>query len=206
MGGRDAVVAAARKAEAAGEHQWCAELLTWVIRATPDDREARTLKASALRALAFAQVNINWRNFYLTAAKELDGSLDASRYDTSRGIAVLSRLPLEAILENVVVRIDAEKTRDVRMTLALHTTDSNRDYALEIRRGIVELHRSRPARADVTLSGDEAVLRDVLLRERNFLKELVVRGLSVDGSLGTVSTFFGYFDPPSPTPPALAAR
>lgn len=206
MAGRDAVVAAARKADAAGEHQWCAELLTWVIRATPDDREARTLKAAALRALAFEQININWRNFYLTAAKELDGSLDAGRYDTSRGIAVLSRLPLEAILENIVVRVDADKTRDVRMTLALHTTDTNRDYGLEIRRGVVELHRTRPAHAEATLSGTEAILRDVLLRERNFLKELVVRGLSVEGGLGTVSTFFGYFDPPSPTPPALAAR
>ena len=206
MGGRDAVVAAARKAAGAGEQQWCAELLTWVIRADPTDREARALKASALRALAFRQVNINWRNFHLTAAKELDGSLDASRYDTSRGIAVLSRLPLEAILENVVVRIDPDKTRDVRMTLALHTTDTDRDYALEIRRGIVQLHRSRPARVDATLSGEEAVLRDVLLRQRNFLKELVVRGLTVEGGLGTVSTFFGYFEQPSGSPPALVVR
>jgi alkyl sulfatase BDS1-like metallo-beta-lactamase superfamily hydrolase len=159
-----------------------------------------------LRALAFRQININWRNFYLTAAKELDGSLDTGRYDTSRGIAVLSRLPLEAILENVVVRIDADKARDVRMTLALHTTDTSRDYALEIRRGIVELHRARPARVDATLSGEEAVLRDVLLRERSFLKELVVRGLEVEGGLGTVSEFFGYFEQPSSSPPGLAVR
>jgi alkyl sulfatase BDS1-like metallo-beta-lactamase superfamily hydrolase len=151
-------------------------------------------------------MNINWRNFYLTAAKELDGTLEAGRYDTKRGVAILSRLPLEAILENVVTRIDAERARDVRMTLAFHTTDTNRDFALEIRRGVVELHRTRPARVDATLIGDEALLRDVLLRQRSFVKELVVRGLVVDGGLGTVSAFFDHFDQPSPAPAALAAR
>jgi alkyl sulfatase BDS1-like metallo-beta-lactamase superfamily hydrolase len=206
MGGRDAVLAAARDAHAAGDHQWCAELLTWVVRATPADREARTLKAAALRALAFRQININWRNFYLTAAKELDGTLDPGRYDTARGVAILSRLPLEAILENVVTRVDAEKTRDVRMTLALRTTDTKRDYALEIRRGVVELHRVRPSQVDATLAGEEGVLRDVLLRERSFLKEYVVRGLTVEGGIGTVATFFGYFEQPSPTPASLVVR
>jgi alkyl sulfatase BDS1-like metallo-beta-lactamase superfamily hydrolase len=46
--------------------------------------EVRTLKATALRALGDAQVNVNWRNFELTAAKELalggvrvDGGLSA---------------------------------------------------------------------------------------------------------------------------------
>jgi alkyl sulfatase BDS1-like metallo-beta-lactamase superfamily hydrolase len=206
MGGRDPVLRAARNAAERGDHQWSAELATLLVRIDPKDDAARTTKAAALRQLAFRQININWRNFYLSAAKELDGTLDAARYDTTRGIAILSRLPLEAILENVVTRIDAEKARDVRLTLAFHTADTNRDYALEIRRGVVQLHRTRPPHVDATLTGDEALLRDVLLRQRSFVKELVVRGLTVDGGIGTVSTFFSYFDQPTGAPAALAAR
>lgn len=206
MGGRDAVVAAARQADSRGEHQWCAELLTWVVRATPDDREARMLKAQALRALGYEQINVNWRNFELTAAKELDGTLDASRYDLGRGRAILSRLPLVSVLENVVPRIDPVKSANVHMTLALRTTDTKQGYGLEIRRGVVELHRTLPSQADVTLSGDEAVLRDVILQARSMVKELALGGVQVEGGLSTLSTFFGYFERPTGLPAPLAAR
>jgi linear primary-alkylsulfatase len=206
MGGRDAVVAAARQAEERGEHQWCAELLAWVIRVSPDDQEARTLKATALRALGYAQVNVNWRNFELTAAKELDGTLDASRFDLSRGRAILSRLPLVNVLENIVTRLDPEKAGDVHMTLAFRTTDTKQAYGLEIRRGIVELHRTLPAAADVTMTGEETVIRDIILQSRSMVKELALGGVQVDGGLSVLSTFFGYFDRPTGKPAPLAAR
>ena len=206
MGGRDAVVRTAREAHERGDHQWCAELLTWVVRTDPHDHEARTLKADALRQLGYASANINWRNFYLTAAAELDGTLDTSRYDLERGAAILSRLPLVSLLENVVTRLDADKARDVRKTLALRTTDTHEDYGLEIRRGVVELHRTLPPHADLTLSGDEAVLRDVLLRKRSAVKELVLRGITVEGGVAALSDFFSYFDQPSATPVAIVVR
>jgi alkyl sulfatase BDS1-like metallo-beta-lactamase superfamily hydrolase len=206
MGGRDAVVRAARDAHERGEHQWCAELLTWVVRVDPTDREARALKADALRRLALRQTSINWRNFELSAAKELDGTLDTSRYGLERGAAVLSRLPLVNLLENLVTRVDADKARDVRRTLALRTTDTGHAYGLEIRRGVVELHRTPPPHADVTVQGEEAVLRDVLLRRRSALKELALQGLTVEGGLSAFAEFFSYFDPPSPTPAALVVR
>lgn len=75
MGGRDAVIRAAREAYDAGDHQWCAELLTFVIRIDHADTEARRLKAQALRQLGLRQMNINWRNFYLSAALELEDHL-----------------------------------------------------------------------------------------------------------------------------------
>jgi hypothetical protein len=42
------------------------------------------------------------------------------------------------------------------MTLTFRTTDTKQAYGLEIRRGVVELHRTLPAAADVTMTGDEA--------------------------------------------------
>lgn len=72
---------------------------------------ARQLKATALRQLGFRQMSINWRDFYLTATLELEDGLDGARYDVSRGTAILARLPLANLLENVVLRIGPERPR-----------------------------------------------------------------------------------------------
>jgi alkyl sulfatase BDS1-like metallo-beta-lactamase superfamily hydrolase len=164
------------------------------------------VKAAALRQLGFAAMNVNWRNFYLTAARELEGRLDPARFDVERGIATFSRLPLVHLLRNLVCRVDADKSRDVHMTLAFELTDTRRVYALELRRGVVQLHEKRPARVDVTLAGDEATLREVLLGRGSFVKEWLLRGIRVDGALDDVRRFFDYFDRPSQELPPLAAR
>ncbi|HVM96394.1 MAG TPA: alkyl sulfatase dimerization domain-containing protein [Candidatus Acidoferrales bacterium] len=206
MGGRDAVVRAARKAEDGGDHQWCAELLTHVIRTNPGDTEARALKAAALRQLGYQQANINWRNFYLTAALELDEKLDLSRYDIQGSIAMLSRLPLVNILEKLVTRIDAEKSKDMHMTLAFHVDDRHEVYGLEIRRGVVQLHRKQPPQADLTLSGNEDDLRALLLQQASFLKQWALGRIKLDGSTDDLTRFFSYFDRRSDTPPKLVVR
>jgi alkyl sulfatase BDS1-like metallo-beta-lactamase superfamily hydrolase len=207
MGGRDTVLAAARASCDGGDYQWCAELLTMLVRIDPADSAARALKAEALRQLGFRQMNINWRNFYLTAARELDGSLDPEVYNPSRAAAILSRLPLANLLEKVVTRVDPERTADVRMTLAFKVTDTGRDYALEIRRGVVQLHHRRPERVDVELTASEATLRDVLLQRVNFAQAALLGDLDVTaGSTRDVQRFFAYFDPPAGRPPALADR
>jgi alkyl sulfatase BDS1-like metallo-beta-lactamase superfamily hydrolase len=92
------------------------------------------------------------------------------------------------------------------MKLAMHVTDRHQDYALEIRRGIVQLHRSLPPSVDVTMAAEEDVLRRILLRQTNFLKELVLGRVEVVGSKTDLSRFFGYFEPPSNRPPAIVVR
>lgn len=206
MGGRDAVVKAAQAAFDKGQYQWCAELLTYVIRIKNDDNDARQLKASALRQLGFAQANINWRNFYLTSALELDNQLDVDRYSTDRGLQIIARLPFLNLLENITTRLDAQKAMDVRQTLMLHVTDTDKRYGLEIRRGIVQLYDHQPPHVDVTLSGTEEVLRGVLLRQRSAVKELVLRNIQVDPGATSLADFFSYFEGPSGKPFPLAAR
>ncbi|HYD46773.1 MAG TPA: alkyl sulfatase dimerization domain-containing protein, partial [Terriglobales bacterium] len=206
MGGRDAVVAAAQRAFDEGDAQWCAELLTYVIRVNPEDQPGRDLKAAALRQLGLRQSNINWRNFYLTAALELERNLDYERYDTGRGLAILSRLPLVSLLENIVTRVDAAKILEVRRTLALRVTDTGQDYGLEIRHGVVQLHQRMPPAPDITLSGSEEVLRGILLRQRSLPKELVLGTIELEGGVIAIAAFFDNFDPPAEIPAALAAR
>ena len=76
MGGRDKLLLEAGNAYLMGEHQWAAELAGYAIRVDHEGRLAREIKARSLRKLGYASMNINWRNWYLMSAMELEGGLD----------------------------------------------------------------------------------------------------------------------------------
>jgi alkyl sulfatase BDS1-like metallo-beta-lactamase superfamily hydrolase len=111
MGGRDQVLRKAQQALAGGDAQWCAELTTLVLRGDPEDEDARLLKAAALRALGYAETNPQWRNWYLTGAGGLDGSIDPKDLaETVRDSARGSDLPIPVLLEALRYRGKAVDT------------------------------------------------------------------------------------------------
>ena len=71
VGGEAALVQEARAALDGGEDQWAAELTDYVLGPNPNHREARQIKAEALRNMAERQINATARNYYLTTAKAL---------------------------------------------------------------------------------------------------------------------------------------
>src|SRR5271154_6250490 len=71
MGGEDNVIDNAKKFFNAGELRWVSELLDHVVRANPSNTEAKNLLAKCYEQMAYPSENAVWRNFYLTAAKEL---------------------------------------------------------------------------------------------------------------------------------------
>jgi alkyl sulfatase BDS1-like metallo-beta-lactamase superfamily hydrolase len=70
-GGADRLMDAARKALAAGDPQWAAELADHLLALEPGDAEARALKGEALIALGREQISANARNYYMSSAMEL---------------------------------------------------------------------------------------------------------------------------------------
>lgn len=108
-----------------GDYQWAAELAGYAIRVDHDDQLARDIKARSFRKLGYASMNINWRNWYLMSAMELEGKLDGDEI-SQRSIEmrkvflspdmVRSFTP-QSFLQNWVTRIDPEKAGDVELTL-----------------------------------------------------------------------------------------
>src|SRR5262249_60670162 len=137
MGGRAPVLARASKAFEDGDPQWAAELVTRLIRIDRDDTAARRLKVAAFRKLGYAQINAIWRNWYLSAARELDG------FDPmllQRGIApsttspdLVAALPARAFVEGFPARLKAEETLDGTMTVGFRFPDIDQAYGIQIR-------------------------------------------------------------------------
>ena len=216
MGGRDAVIKAARKAVDDGEYTWAAEILTNVIRIDHNDMEARRLKAEAYRKFAYTLANVNWRNWSLTAAAELDGETDLTKGFSFTSSDVIQAFPSNVLLETLTTRIDPEKSIDVNLTMGLRFADVNKRYGLEIRRGVVQFHETLPKKRDFTLVTDRAYLNRILVGEVPFTGEMAAaveqgapaamvaimaaidRGeIRVEGGTKKdVQKFFSYFDEP----------
>lgn len=71
MGGEDSVIAAANEALDSAESQWALELTDLLLGVNPANRDARRMKATALRALARLETSANGRHYYFACAREL---------------------------------------------------------------------------------------------------------------------------------------
>ncbi len=210
MGGRDAVVGAARKAFDKGDHQWCAELLTHVIRVDSSDQEARKLKADALRQLAYKTENTNWRNWYISSARELDGTLNKQvALATLSSLAapdIVRALPISKFFEAMTVRLDPVKSADAHITVAFRIAGTNEAYAVEVRRGVAQIHETMPPKADVTLSVTMNAIQRIVARQTNFIDALRAGEIKAEGAVAALPRFYGFFDQPASEAPPLTAR
>ena len=213
MGGRDAVLAAARRAADAGDYQWAAELTTHIIRDNNDDMDARNLKADALRQIGYAHTNNNWRNWYLTSAVELDGTIDYSRRLALDAPDMIAAFPTRNLIDSFRFRLMAENTLNVNMTLGFRFPDTDENFALEIRRGVVQVHERLPENADVVIEMDRATINAALTGEFDFSGKsgavaespaaaMFSSGAATltTGTLEDLAHFFSYFEPISEEP------
>jgi len=204
-------LAAADKAFEDGDSQWAAELATRLIRINHD--EARRLKAAAFRKLGYAEMNAIWRNWYLSGARGLEivdpeviraGMARLARFIASPDL--VAALPAKAFVEGFAVRLKAEETLDVVMTVFFRFPDIGEAYGVAIRRGVAQI-ADAPETADLTLTLDTVVLNRIRLGQLT-MRDAIMRGAVQvrDGALTEVARFFSYFKVPFSTPIQLVVR
>jgi alkyl sulfatase BDS1-like metallo-beta-lactamase superfamily hydrolase len=211
MGGRDRVLSEAKGALDSGDSQWAAELATYLIRVSHEDRDARAVKAAAFRKLGLAQKNTNWRNWYLASAHELDGSLDVAavlaRARANFGAPeTIAALPARVWVEGLTTRLEAEKTFDVHSRMKMSFPDTKESYGLEVRRGVAQFS-DRPASGDLEIEIAKKDLDQIVLGRLTIVRALNSGAMKVvKGARPDVLTFFGYFEPAFTDPIALTVR
>ncbi|WP_420880429.1 alkyl sulfatase dimerization domain-containing protein [Rhodococcus sp. (in: high G+C Gram-positive bacteria)] len=165
IGGRDRVVTEAGRVAEGGDHQWAAELLRHVVRADPADREARSMKADALRRVGYTTTTSNWRNFYLTAARELDGTIDYSLAVSVDAPDQVAAMPVSALLEGLRFRIDPAKASEVSASASFRVTDTNDEIGLIVRNGVVEPVSTIPVDAAFVTELSKRVVMSMLFTD-----------------------------------------
>ncbi|MFV0447456.1 MAG: alkyl sulfatase dimerization domain-containing protein [Vibrio sp.] len=199
MGGRDNILRTANAAIDAKNYTFAAEILSYPITVNKNDVEARELKAKAYKAWASQQVNINWRNWALNAAAELENNRDFSNMISFSSIDVLTALPTKQIFDVMTSTLIAEDTLDVNMMLTYNFSDTNESITIEIRNGVAELHENAVQGADVTIDTTREVLNQILVLGSNAQKTIGENLESgklkfTKGNIQSFGKFMSYFD------------
>ncbi len=211
MGGRSDVLAAADRAYGEGDVRWTAEILTHLLRLDPDDQDARRLKADALRQLGYQALNPMWRNHYLMAAKEIDGTLNHSRmHESLRSLTnpdVIATVPIPLLLRALATRLDPARSEGVELLVGFHGTDTGNSYGVAIRSIVVDVFEADPKEATLEIHSSELLLRRLLMGRISW--QQVIENGEVTLNRGTseeMARFWSLFDPVTGEIPSLALR
>ena len=204
MGGAERVTDATMDAYMAGDYQWAAELASYLIRIDLNNMEARKIKAAAFRHLGYASMNINWRNWYLTSALELEGQLDA-RLGASNMANIftppdlLAELPVDVSISGWTSRLKAEQTLDVNQSLHFVFTDLDESYGLTIRRGVCQFDTRPDNKPDLTLTLTRPAFNAALSGSVTIEQAVVAGDMALTGNPDELKQFLSYFEPPDAT-------
>jgi alkyl sulfatase BDS1-like metallo-beta-lactamase superfamily hydrolase len=137
MGGVDAVLDAAKSAHSDGDHQFAAELAQLVVRAEPDSQDAKLVKAAALRALGYQQLNPIVRSWYLTGALELEGSVDPDQILEAMTGMLVPEGSAQEIASGWRYKLDAEKAGESRIAVGMRVLASDEEFTVRLRNSII---------------------------------------------------------------------
>ncbi len=191
MGGRDTVFSEAEKAFFNGDDQWSSELTALLVRIDNNDIAARQLKAAALRRIGYATSNTNWRGFYLTSALELEGKVNPQkvREGIMRSLFKPSHIPTHQLLENLRYRINAEEIGDKHLAVGYRFSDTREDFTLELRNGILQIHRRLLDKTDVSMTLKRSTLDQIFLQKLDYADAIGQELIDVEGSLLALRRF-----------------
>jgi alkyl sulfatase BDS1-like metallo-beta-lactamase superfamily hydrolase len=158
MGGSDTVLDEAKIAHAAGDHQFAAELAQLVVRSEPENEDGKLVKAAALRALGYQQLNPIARSWYLTGALELEGAINPALVLG----AMTEMLAAEGSTRDTVTGwrylLDAERAGQTRLTVGIRAADTGEEFTVRLRNSIIVVEDGIATDADATVEATPALL------------------------------------------------
>jgi len=197
MGGRDAVVAAARAALDNNEYAWAAQLVNYIYKIDPKDAEARTIRANALRKMGQLAMSGIGRAWFISEARALEGK--------ERILKLVPPSPDIIAADPAVyvdyhrVRIDPRKAENIDTVIAFTFTDrDNQTVGLHVRRGVAEFlpdPANNSREPDIEVSMDSATWAKLYLNLTT-LRLAVARGNAqmVKGELAEAIEILNLFD------------
>jgi len=198
MGGRTKVLAAATDALAKKEYAWAAQLVNYLYRLDPQDKEVRKLKADALRQMAYVSTGSADRSHLMSQALALEGKVKIPRL-IPPAPETISASPT-AFVDFFRVRIDPSKSGETDSFVRFDFADGT-SAGLHIRRAVAEFiaepdkyHR----KPDVTLSMSGETWVKVYLSQGT-PEELIKGGkIKVTGDSAEAARLINLFDRYSP--------
>ncbi|KNC92900.1 alkyl/aryl-sulfatase [Trabulsiella odontotermitis] len=195
MGGAEAILKKAKEDYTQGNYRWVAQVVSKVVFANPDNKEARDLEADALEQLGYQAESGPWRNFYLTGAQELrNGVQKLPTPNTASADTVRAMSPV-MFFDFLAVHINGEKAAEAKAVFNVDLGHDGGKYLLELENGVLNHTANAEAKnADATITLDRATLNKIILKEET-LKQAEDKGdVKVTGDGAKLDEMLGYMD------------
>ncbi|HOD15199.1 MAG TPA: alkyl sulfatase dimerization domain-containing protein [Spirochaetota bacterium] len=190
-GGKGKLLDRAQEALEKGDHQWALELAGHLLALKPGMKDALGIRSACFRELAARSGNANERNYYLSQALEADGKLTLGRPRVTPDLA--RRIPLAAIFAGMGVRLNPEKSADVRQTVGFRFPDTGEAYTVQVRRGVAFIEPVFPAKADITVSLSSSLWKEIAAQTANPAVALAKGDVKIEGGLVNLVKFLSLF-------------
>lgn len=161
LGGARSLHRAARKAYAAGDYRWSAELAHNGVFADPADRTARSLLADSYEQLGYQSESAVWRNIYLSGARELRQGKPDSFAETGPSYLAMAT-PLHHFLDLVETTLVPEKAGSAKLAFNLVETGTGERFAITIENAVMVSEAGQSVPGAPTLSAPKPILLGIL--------------------------------------------
>lgn len=193
MGGSNKVVAAAKRAMAAGDYRWSSDLLNQLIFAEPKHAEGRALLADSYEQQGYQAESSIWRNQFLSAARDLRQGVQASA--TIQSPDMIAAIPTGLLVDSVATRLNPATIGDRKLAINFAISDRNEKVKVSVGNSVMisemDVQHDQP---QVTVTGPRQLFLAML-----FLKlpiaQLEMAGLKVEGDKTVVEALQASLDP-----------
>jgi alkyl sulfatase BDS1-like metallo-beta-lactamase superfamily hydrolase len=192
FGGRKAVHKIAQEAIQDNDLRWACELGSWLSYSTDSETSDRALLANALRLIAQRTTAANIRNWCLTRARDLDGTLDLTRFNTHR---LNRRQIVSASAERSVhiLRVMLEPERAIGLDANICFNFIGHDKTgLHIRNCIAKQTDGRDANIQVTSTIE--IWADILTGVTSLSEAINLGTLKIEGNVNNAKSALAVFD------------
>jgi alkyl sulfatase BDS1-like metallo-beta-lactamase superfamily hydrolase len=193
MGGADKVMAAAKRAMAAGDYRWSSDLLNQLVFADPKNAEGRALLADSYEQQGYQAESAIWRNQFLSAANDLRNGVNASA--TIQSPDMIAAIPTGLLLNSVATRLNPSSISDKVLAINFAITDRNESAKISIGNAVMipEMGSSH-ANPAATVRGPRQLFLAMLFLKMP-LAQLEAAGLKIEGDRAAVEAMQAALDP-----------
>ncbi|MEP4485842.1 MAG: alkyl sulfatase dimerization domain-containing protein [Halioglobus sp.] len=195
MGGPDNIMANARRDFDQGNYQFVTTAVNKLVTAEPDNWPARHLLADAYEQLGYQSEGPQWRNAYLTAAKEmrigqvLEPGLASDQKD------LLAAATVPDVLDSLAVKVNAQDADGKSILINLVLPDSQEQYAITLANGNLTYYAAQQLQeADVTLTIDQQKLLELISGQLSATELLSLGTSAFQGSPLALASFLSVID------------
>ena len=192
FGGKETVRSQAQGAIDDDDLRFGIELASWLAYSTDPSDSDKQLLASALRLVAQRTPAANIRNWCLARARHLDGSFDATRFNTHRinKRQILSG-PISSAVSILRVLLEPTRAEGIDIHIAFNFSQGQKT-GLHIRNSVAVPTDGADATHSITC--DMAVWADILSGSTTLSQSITASVLQIDGNTAHVLRALACFD------------